>query len=161
MEENLISNSSFASALKDTFKVEPKDPGMYSPLVLAWIGDEVYGMVVRTLLLAEGNRPVNALNKKANSMVNAGAQAALFHSIEELCTPEELAVYHRGRNAKSYSTAKNASLTDYRHATGLEALCGWLYLSARYDRLCFLMKAGMERTGILPSMPADTSCKGE
>ena len=74
---------------------------------------------------------VNKMHKRSAGLVKAGTQAALIRAIEDLLTAEEHAVYKRGRNAKSVTTAKNASVIDYRTATGLEALAGWLFLKER------------------------------
>lgn len=107
----------------------------YSPLNLAYIGDAVFELLVRSRLLAEGNRPVNKLNKRATGYVKASAQAEAYRRLEDKLSEEELAVLKRGRNAKSFSRAKNATVSDYRHATGLEALFGYLYLKGRNERI--------------------------
>ena len=67
--------------------------------------------------------------------------------LEEELSQEELAVFKRGRNAKSATTAKNASVTDYRLATGFEALIGWLFLSERFERLADIVRIGLEKIG--------------
>ena len=113
-------------------KIDPKE---YSPLALAYIGDSVFDILVRKMLLARGNMPVNKLHKLAKGYVNAGSQAKMYIFLEDKVTEEELAVMKRGRNAKSYTTAKNQSVTDYRHATGLEALFGYLYLKDDKERI--------------------------
>ena len=107
--------------------VNPKE---LSPLALAYIGDAVYEMLVRTTVLTGGNAPVNRLHKTARDMVNAKAE-------------EEAAVFRRGRNAKSYTTPKNADLMDYRHATGVEAVFGYLYLDGKMERAIDLFRLGM------------------
>ena len=122
--------------------IEPKG---ISPLALAYIGDAVYEMCVRTMVLAEGNAPVNRLHKKAREVVNAKAQAEMYFCIADSLTEEEAAVFRRGRNAKSYTTPKNADLQDYRHATGLEAVFGYLYLAGKMERAVFLFRMGMEK----------------
>ena len=111
------------------------NPREYSPLALAYIGDSVFDILVRKMLLAKGNMPVNKLHKLAKGYVNAGSQAKMYTFLEDKLTEEELAVMKRGRNAKSYTTAKNQSVTDYRHATGLEALFGYLYLKEDIERV--------------------------
>ena len=111
------------------------NPKEYSPLALAYIGDSVFDILVRKMLLARGNMPVNKLHKLAKGYVNAGSQAKMYVFLEDKLTEEELAVMKRGRNAKSYTTAKNQSVTDYRHATGLEALFGYLYLKGDNERI--------------------------
>lgn len=115
----------------------------YSPLTLAFIGDVVYDLIIRTLIVQKGNAPVNKLHKKVSNLVKAPAQMELFHKIEAKLTEEELAVYKRGRNAKSFTSAKNASITDYRIATGLEALIGYLYLSNQFPRALEIIKLGL------------------
>lgn len=133
------------SILKETFSLPDTDLKTYSPLTLAFIGDVVYDLIIRTLVVEQGNAPVNKLHKKVSSMVKASAQMELFHRVEDMLTEEELAVYKRGRNAKSFTTAKNASITEYRTATGFEALIGYLYLDDRLNRALAIVKAGIER----------------
>lgn len=121
----------------------------YSPLTLAYIGDGIYDLIIRTMIVNHANQQVNKLHKKASSLVNAKTQANIIHSLIDELTEEELAVYKRGRNAKSYTSAKNATITDYRTATGFEALCGYLYLLDRYDRLFELVRIGLINIGEL------------
>ena len=123
----------------------------YSPLVLAYIGDGIFDLVIRTILVSRGNMQVDKLNRKASQICRASAQAAMAFAIAPLLSPEEAAVYRRGRNARSFTKAKNASMSDYRHATGLEALCGFLYLNQNTGRLLELLWEGMSRTGLLES----------
>jgi ribonuclease III family protein len=143
MEKSI--DNGLISILKETFSLPDTDLKTYSPLTLAFIGDVVYDLVIRTLVVEQGNAPVNKLHKKVSSMVKASAQMELFHLIEDMLTEEELAVYKRGRNAKSFTTAKNASITEYRSATGFEALIGYLYLDDRLSRALAIVKAGIER----------------
>jgi ribonuclease-3 family protein len=96
-----------------------------------------------------GNMQVNKLHKKTAGLVKAGTQAAMARLLEEELTGDELAVFKRGRNAKSMTTAKNASVIDYRMATGLEALTGYLYLTGQYERLLGLIGSGLEKIGEL------------
>ena len=107
----------------------------YSPLALAYMGDAVFEILVRDMVLSRGNMPANKLHKTSKGYVNAAAQAAMYMKLEAIVTEEEHAVMKRGRNAKSYTTAKNQSVTDYRHATGLEALFGYLYLKGEKERI--------------------------
>ena len=107
----------------------------YSAQCLAYIGDAVFELYVRKMLLSDGNRPVNALNKRARQYVSAAAQAAMYHRIESLLTQEEQSVMRRGRNLHSHSKAKNADISEYRHATGLEALFGCLFVNEQHERL--------------------------
>ena len=120
------------------------DPKAYSPLGLAYIGDAVYEIAVRTLVISEGNMSVNKYHKKSSSLVKASAQAGVYDNIKEKLTDEEAAVYKRGRNAKSATGAKNASIVEYRMATGVEALIGYLYLSGRTARALELIKIGLD-----------------
>ena len=136
METNLMQ-------LKELFHLEDQDLRSYSPLTLAYIGDGVYELIIRTVLVKKGNCPVNRLHKKASSLVKAGAQSAIMEVIEERLTPEELSVYRRGRNAHSPTMAKHATMADYRRATGFEALMGYLYLKEDYARMLTLIRMGI------------------
>ncbi len=131
--------------LREQFELENRDIKTYSPLTLAYIGDGVYEIVIRTILVSNGNCPPNKLHKRASALVKAGAQSAMMEVIEPLLQEEEEAVYKRGRNAKSYTMAKNATMADYRRATGFEALMGYLYLDGREERMIELIKAGLEK----------------
>lgn len=149
MEESLKKSLTFQEEIRSAFELSKTDPALLSPLVLAYVGDCAYEMVIRVLVLKDGNTSVNKLNAKASQLVKASAQAAIAYAIADELKEEEAAVYKRGRNAKSCTKAKNATTSDYRHATGLEALCGYLYLKQSYSRLLFLLKNGMERAGLL------------
>lgn len=142
MEEKLI-NVPLAGFIKSSFALDNVDINSYSPLTLAYIGDAIYDLIVRTMVVESGNAPVNKLHKKVTTRVQATAQAELFHRIQECLTEEEMAVYKRGRNAKSFSSAKNASIVEYRTATGVEALFGYLYLTDQIDRIIELMKSSV------------------
>lgn len=120
------------------------NPRELSPLTLAYIGDGVFEMLVRLTVLTDGNAPVNTLNKKARNLVNAKAQNDMYFRIKDDLTEDEMAVFKRGRNAKSFTTPKNGNLTDYRHATGLEALFGFLYLNSEHKRMRELFSIGMQ-----------------
>lgn len=120
----------------DGLSVSPRE---YSPLALAFIGDAVYEVFVRARVLAEANTSANTLHKKAISYVKAAAQARAAKALIDTLNEDELAAFKRGRNAKSATVPKNADLTDYRYATGLEALFGYLYLSGESERLNELM----------------------
>ena len=116
----------------------------YSPLTLAYIGDCVYDLIIKTMFISEGNKQVKKLHQETRKVVQASAQSEMMRVIQEVLTEEEHAVYRRGRNAKSVSPAKNQSLTDYRRATGFEALMGWLYLQNDWKRMIDLIKIGLE-----------------
>lgn len=134
----------FAEFFRETFKLEKQPAGSYSPLTLAYIGDAVYELVIRTIIVERGNAPVNKLHKRSAALVKAPAQAAMILALEPMLSEEELHIFKRGRNAKSYTSAKNATMIDYRTATGFEALIGYLYLEEKYERIVELMKAGLE-----------------
>lgn len=141
MEESL----SLSSRIRELFGLKEVDMKAYSPLTLAYIGDAVYELVIRTMVVEKGNRQASQLHRLTTSYVKAQAQAAMIEALEPELTEEELAIYKRGRNAKSYTSAKNASILDYRKATGLETLIGYLYLSGREERILFLIKEGISR----------------
>ena len=103
--------------------------------------------MIRTYLISLGNMPVNKINRHACRLVKAETQSKLIGILEEQLTEYELSVYKRGRNAKSYTSAKNATIGDYRRATGFEALMGYLYLDGQYDRLTKLVHTGLEAIG--------------
>ena len=129
--------------IKETYGLSDVKPEEVAPLILAHIGDAVYEVVIRSLVLSEGNRPIEKVHREATSLVNAGFQAKLADILMPLMTEEELDIYKRGRNAKSNTKAKNASVSDYRKATGFEALVGFLYLCNRNDRMLELIKEGI------------------
>lgn len=141
MEESM----SLLKQLKKGFEWEEVDIRTYSPLALAYIGDSIYDVVIRTVIVERGNRSTKELHKAAVGYVNAGTQARMIEVLQEFLTKEEQEIYRRGRNAKSSSVAKNASVTDYRKATGMEALLGYLYMQDRMDRAIELVKLGLEQ----------------
>ena len=132
------------SALKENWELPDVDVRTYSPLVLAYIGDGVYELVIRSLLVGRGNAQANRLHKEASTLVNAGAQSASLERIKEELSEEEMQVFKRGRNANSATMAKHATMSDYRRATGFEALMGYLYLTGRMERILQLVKKGLE-----------------
>ena len=121
---------------------------MMHPLVLAYIGDTVYDLFVRTYLIHSYDVSVHQLHLKSISFVRAKSQSEALHKIEELLTEEEKAIVRRGRNAKSGTIPKNADVTEYRWATGFESLLGYLYLLGQEERLCdiagAILKSGEE-----------------
>ena len=124
------------------------DVGSYSPLALAYIGDAVYEVLIRTKVMNQGNMQVNKMHQQSASLVKASAQAEMVYAIMELLTETEKQIYKRGRNAKSLTMAKNATVTEYRTATGFEALIGYLYLSGQEKRLVELISMGLEKMGV-------------
>lgn len=128
---------------KEMFELENTDIRTYSPLTLAYIGDAIYELVIRTILVEKGNTQVNKLHQRASKLVKASAQSAMIEKLKPYLTDEEMGVFKRGRNAKSFTMAKNASMSDYRRATGFEALMGYLYLTEQWDRMLELIKIGI------------------
>lgn len=143
MEESI----KIPSLMKEALQLEPIVVCSYSPLALAYMGDAVYEVLIRTRVMNRGSMQVNKMHKKSASLVKAEAQARMIQALQEELTEEETAVYKRGRNAHSASSAKNASIRDYRMATGFEALVGYLYLTGQYERLLKLVHDGLERIG--------------
>lgn len=115
-----------------------------SPLVLAYIGDCVFDLIIKTMAAGRGNRPVHKLHEETSRYVQASAQSFMMRSMQEHLTEEEHAIYRRGRNSRTVSPAKNQSITDYRRATGFEALIGYLYFRREYERLTELVALGLE-----------------
>ncbi len=130
--------------MQELFRMQEVNIKEYSPLALAYIGDAVYELIIRSLVLNEGNRQVQKMHKRTSSMVQASAQARIITALNDRLTEEEHAVYKRGRNAKSMSPAKNQSVSDYHKATGFEALMGYLYLKKEWKRMLELIKAGLD-----------------
>lgn len=146
MEQTAIEQQVQAN-LTEMLALPKMDVRTYSPLVLAYIGDAVYEILVRTRVVSHGSMQVNKMHKKSASLVKAETQANLAKLLMDDLTPEESAVYRRGRNARSATMAKHATMIDYRMATGFEALMGYLYLMGRYDRVLKLVHDGFEKIG--------------
>ena len=139
------------SYIKDVMQLPEVDVVTYSPLALAYIGDGVYDLVIRSIVVGRGNTKASRLHQATSQLVKAHAQSEMMHVLQPLLTQEELDVYRRGRNAKSPTMAKNATMSDYRRATGFEALMGYLYLTDRFERLMELVRAALkEYSGSLP-----------
>ncbi len=131
--------------ITEAFSLKEKDPGQYSPLNLAFIGDSVFDLVVKTMIVGTANRPVNIQQRKASSLVKAPSQAEMIEALLPELSEEEIYIYRRGRNSKPNTKAKNTDFATYLKATGFEALIGYLYLKDRTDRLIELIKTGIER----------------
>lgn len=144
MEESL----SLLKEIHQEFGECEVDIRTYSPLTLAYIGDAIFEMVIRTLIVEKGQRAANSLHKHTTKIVCAGTQAAMIEALSDVLTDEEQSVYRRGKNTKINSSAKNASLADYRKATGFEALCGYLYLSGNTRRVVELIKIALDKLQI-------------
>ena len=131
-------------SIRPHFQLGEKDVRSYSPLTLAYIGDGVYEIVIRTVVVSKGNRPPKELHKAGVDLAKAQTQAKMMEAIKPALTEEEAAVYKRGRNANTATMAKHASMQEYRKATGFEALLGYLYLAGKKDRIMELVKIGWE-----------------
>ena len=124
-------------------------PELLSPLALAFVGDGVYELLARQQLLARGSAPVGQLHSRTVELVSAAAQARAYRLVAPLLSPEEEAIYRRGRNANSTRSPRHTDPAVYRCATGMEALFGWLYLTgrvARLEQLFQVILAGQEGT---------------
>ena len=141
MEESI----SLLSMIKKSFALQAVAIRTYSPLALAYMGAAVYDLVFRTAVVQKGNTSAHKLHIQATRYVKAPAQAELADAIIEKLTAQEFAVYKRGKNAKPYTMAKNATLAEYKKATGLEALMGYLYLTDQMERALCLIQTGLER----------------
>lgn len=151
MEESI----SFTKSIREGLGLDTISPRQLSPLVLAYIGDCAYDLIIKTMIVSNGNTQVNKMNKMTSSLVKAQTQSVMIGIIEPLLNKDEEAVYKRGRNAKSYTSAKNASITDYRRATGFEALVGYLYLTEQFDRLIELVKIGLKSDEVKKAKPTN------
>lgn len=130
--------------MQELFQMQEVDVKTYSPLALAYIGDCIFDLVIKSLVLNEGNKPVQKLHRETSMYVQASSQSKMMRRLQEELTEEEHQVYRRGRNSKTVSPAKNQSVTDYRRATGFEALMGYLYLKREYRRMLELVKLGID-----------------
>ena len=144
MEKSLILKEKFF----ETFGLEEQDLRTYSPLTLAYIGDAIFELVVRTVLVERKNTQAEKLHKAATKIVKAETQALMIEALKEELTEEELAVFKRGRNAKAVTRAKNATMSEYRRATGFEALMGYLYLKGDMERMIELVRLGAEKAEV-------------
>ena len=134
--------------VNEIFNSKEVRPNEYSPLALAFIGDSVFDLVIKSVIVEKANCQVNKLQNKTSKIVRATTQALIVDALKDVLTEEEASIYRRGRNAKPYTKAKNASYSEYCKATGLEALVGYLYLKGDTERLIALIKTGLENAEI-------------
>lgn len=134
--------------VNEIFNSKEVRPNEYSPLALAFIGDSVFDLVIKSVIVEKANCQVNKLQNKTSKIVRATTQALIVDALKDELTEEEANIYRRGRNAKPYTKAKNASYSEYCKATGLEALVGYLYLKGDTERLVSLIKLGLENAEI-------------
>lgn len=137
------SGSGLREKIAAAFPGKPQDIRTYSALTLAYVGDAVYDLIIRTTIVGKGNRPVNDLHRLTVKYVSATAQAKIMQMLEESLTEEEKTIFRRGKNAKPHTTAKNASVSDYLKATAFEAVLGYLYLTDNMERVLELVKKGI------------------
>ena len=123
----------FRDCFEEALGFGEADIGSYSPLVLAYVGDTVFDLMIKSMVVNEGNRQVQKIHERASRYVQASAQSQMMRVIQPLLSEEEHAVFRRGRNTKSVTPAKNQSITDYRRATG-------------FGRLVQLVKIGLDET---------------
>ena len=126
------------------FKLNKADVRTFSPLTLAYIGDGIYDLVIRTFIVSKGNRKVNQMHRETSELVQAKTQSVMIGKIMSLLTEEEITIYKRGRNANKTDKAKNATIREYRRATGFEAVIGYLYLKDETKRILELIEAALE-----------------
>ena len=141
MEES-IKDTLSPGVFRGFFPIERKDG--ISALGLAYIGDAVFELMVRLYMAGHGSMRVEKLHKRVTETVNAASQSRLSYILLPELTEEEEEVFRRGRNQKSQTSARHQSITDYRRATGLETLFGWLYIEGRYERLRELFLKAMD-----------------
>lgn len=133
------------SYIREQFHMEEADIRTYSPLALAYIGDAVFDLVIRSAVVGRGNKRADLLHRRTSQIVKARTQAEMIGRLLPVLTEEEKNIYRRGRNANSPTMAKNATVSDYRKATGFEALIGYLYLTDEFERILFLVTEGLEQ----------------
>ena len=134
--------------VNEIFNSKEVRPNEYSPLALAFIGDSVFDLVIKSVIVEKANCQVNKLQNKTSKIVRATTQALIVDALKDELSEEEANISRRGRNAKPYTKAKNASYSEYCKATGLEALVGYLYLKGDTERLVSLIKLGLENAEI-------------
>lgn len=148
IDERTISERPILSVVNEVFEMKGVNPNEYSPLALAFIGDSVFDVVVKSVIVERGNCQVNKLQQRTAKIVKATSQALIADSLKGELTEEEANILRRGRNAKPYTKAKNASYSEYCKATGLEALVGYLFLKNDTERLVNIIKVGLEKAGL-------------
>ena len=129
--------------INETFGLHKVDLRTYSPLALAFIGDSVFATVVKAVIIERGNCPGNKLHYYSAHLVRAESQALMYDLWKECISEEEAVILQRGHNAKTVNKAKNATDADYRKATAVETLTGYLFLAGEEERLCELIRMGI------------------
>ena len=139
MEES-IKTTDLLKSIKEEFELEDVDIRTYNPLTLAFIGDCVFEMIIRSILVCKGNKSVNAFAKEKNEIVNAKTQSKMAEFLLEYFNEDEAEIYRQGKNAKTANHSKSAAYNEYHKATGLEAVFGYLYLTDNLSRCIELVK---------------------
>lgn len=149
MEESVMTLTDLDKIIQ-AFELSEQDYRSYPALTLAYIGDCIYDLVIRTVVIHKSHKQVNDLHKKATRYVKAETQAIMIQGLmdNDILTEEERSVYKRGRNTKSHTVAKNASVAAYRKATGFEAVFGYLYVTRQMERILELTKIGLTYTDL-------------
>ena len=129
--------------IRDIFGITAPDLRQVPVLTLAYVGDSVYDLVLRTVFAETTTLHGKPLHDRVQTYVTARSQAKIADGLKTELTEEELAIYRRGRNARPETVSKHASLTEYHKATGLEVLMGWLYLNGQTERAAELIRKGM------------------
>ena len=145
--EKSVSIQDPALLLEEMFHLPVKDWEQYSPLTLAYIGDAVFDLVIRTIYVKRANMQAAKLHRKTTNLVKAQAQAKMIAALLPGLNEKEAAIYRRGHNASPLHGAKNASRGEYLEATGYEALIGYLYLNKEYARMLELISQGVGAIG--------------
>ena len=138
-----------------TFYLHPpaKPPNLINPVILAYVVDAVFELFVRPYLVSLPNHKSDHLHRSATRFVSARAQRELLERWMPLLSEEESDIVRRGRNAKSGAPPKNADHRDYRQATALECLVGYLYYTGRLDRLNVLLGVAFGQGADRPALP--------
>ncbi len=136
-----LNNPDFFSESCNILNTKALDLRTYSPLSFAFVGDAVFTMIIRTMVVAKGNTKANMLHNITSHYVKAQSQALMAESIADILTEEEADIYRRGKNTHVNGHTRSASTYDYKCATGLEALFGYLYLGGHTERLFELAEA--------------------
>lgn len=141
----MTENFNFVKYIREEFELGEQELNSYSPLVLAYIGDGIYELIIRSMIVQKKNCAVQRLHKEATWYVKAASQAKMMDGLLPELNEEEERIYRRGRNAKSHTAPKNADLKDYRKATGFEAVIGYLFLKDDLPRITYLVKKGIQQ----------------
>ena len=146
--EDVWNEALLLATINDVFSQKKVRPNEYSPLTLAFIGDSVFDVIIKSVMVERANCQVNKLQTRTSKIVKATSQALMVDALKDELTEEEATILRRGRNAKPYTKAKNASYGEYCKATGLEALVGYLYLKGETERLVKLVKIALDKADL-------------